>query len=94
MGEISVSDIVFVTFPFSDLSQTKLRPALVLANAQRIYWILCQITSQSYYDTQAITIDVADYREGFLSQVSFVSTSTGSHALRGNRVRTRQRPAS
>ncbi|MDD5322732.1 MAG: type II toxin-antitoxin system PemK/MazF family toxin [Methylococcales bacterium] len=72
MGEISVSDIVFVTFPFSDLSQTKLRPALVLANAQRNDWILCQITSQSYYDTQAITIDVADFREGFLSQVSYV----------------------
>jgi mRNA interferase MazF len=35
MGEISVADIVFVSFPFSDLSRSKLRPALVLAYAQR-----------------------------------------------------------
>lgn len=72
MGEISVSDIVFVTFPFSDLSQTKLRPALVLANAQRGDWILCQITSQSYEDTQAIAINEADFQTGFLSKISYV----------------------
>ncbi|MDD4906377.1 MAG: type II toxin-antitoxin system PemK/MazF family toxin [Methylobacter tundripaludum] len=72
MGEISVSDIVFVTFPFSDLSQTKLRPALVLANAQRSNWILCQITSQSYEDTQAIAINEADFQTGFLSKISYV----------------------
>lgn len=72
MGEISVSDIVFVTFPFSDLSQTKLRPALVLANAQRSDWMLCQITSQSYYDTQAIAINEVDFQTGFLSKVSYV----------------------
>jgi mRNA interferase MazF len=72
MGKISVGEIVFVTFPFSDLSQTKLRPALVLANAQRNDWILCQITSQSYFDTQAIVIEATDYREGFLSKTSYV----------------------
>lgn len=33
MAGISVGDIVFVRFPFSDLSQHKLRPALVLAKA-------------------------------------------------------------
>ena len=33
MGELSVADIVFVSFPFSDLSHAKLRPALVLAYA-------------------------------------------------------------
>lgn len=49
MGELSVADIVFVSFPFSDLSDAKLRPALVLAYAQRNDWILCQITSKSYY---------------------------------------------
>jgi mRNA interferase MazF len=72
MDAISIKDIVFIDFPFSDLSQTKLRPALVLAYAQRHDWILCQITSQPYGDTQAIAINEADYRTGFLSQVSYV----------------------
>jgi mRNA interferase MazF len=32
--------IVLVRFPFSDLSQAKLRPAVVLADAGRGDWIL------------------------------------------------------
>ena len=72
MGELSVADIVFVSFPFSDLSHTKLRPALVLAYAQRNDWILCQITSKSYNDNKAIRIDEADYKNGGLNVVSFV----------------------
>jgi mRNA interferase MazF len=32
--------IVLVRFPFSDLSQAKLRPAVVLADAGRRDWIL------------------------------------------------------
>jgi mRNA interferase MazF len=37
-----------VRFPFSDLSQTKLRPAVVLADAGRGDWILCQVTSKPW----------------------------------------------
>lgn len=37
--------IVLVSFPFSDLSRSKLRPALVIAEAGRGDYILCQITS-------------------------------------------------
>ncbi len=72
MGELSVADIVFVSFPFSDLSHAKLRPALVLAYAQRNDWILCQITSKSYNDNKAIRIDETDYKKGGLNVVSFV----------------------
>jgi mRNA interferase MazF len=72
VGELSVADIVFVSFPFSDLSHAKLRPALVLAYAQRNDWILCQITSKSYNDNKAIRIDEADYRNGGLNVASFV----------------------
>jgi hypothetical protein len=39
---------VLVRFPFSDLSFMKLRPALVLADAGRGDWVLCQITSNPY----------------------------------------------
>jgi mRNA interferase MazF len=72
MVELSVADIVFVSFPFSDLSHAKLRPALVLAYAQRNDWILCQITSKPYNDDKAIRIDQADYKNGGLNVASFV----------------------
>jgi mRNA interferase MazF len=75
MGELSVADIVFVSFPFSDFSHAKLRPALVLAYAQRNDWILCQITSKSYNDDKAIRIDEADYKNGGLNVTSFVRPS-------------------
>ena len=44
--------VVLVHFPFSDLSQTKLRPAVVLAGAGRGDWILCQVTSNPYGDAR------------------------------------------
>jgi hypothetical protein len=37
--------VVLPPFPFSDLSQAKLRPAIVLADVGRDDWILCQLTS-------------------------------------------------
>jgi mRNA interferase MazF len=39
-------DVVIVPFPFSDLTQAKRRPALVVANLRGNDLILCQITSQ------------------------------------------------
>jgi len=72
VGEISVGNIVFVSFPFSDLSRAKLRPALVLAYAQREDWILCQITSKFYNDINSIRIDENDYIQGSLEIVSYV----------------------
>ncbi len=45
--------VVLVPFPFSDLSQTKLRPAVVLAESSRGDWILCQVTSKPYGDVHA-----------------------------------------
>jgi mRNA interferase MazF len=48
--------VVLVRFPFSDLSQTKLRPAVVLASAGRGDWILCQVTSKPYADSAAVVL--------------------------------------
>jgi mRNA interferase MazF len=48
--------IVLVRFPFSDLSQSKLRPAIVLADAGRGDWILCQVTSNPYSDARALML--------------------------------------
>jgi mRNA interferase MazF len=50
MAKFVVSDVVVVPFPFSDLTQTKCRPALIVADLQGEDLILCQITSQTISD--------------------------------------------
>ncbi len=50
----AAGSIVLVNFPFSDLSAAKLRPAIVLASAERDDWILCQLTSNPYSDPNAV----------------------------------------
>jgi mRNA interferase MazF len=52
----SESSIVLVRFPFSDLSSSKLRPAVAIASVCRHDWILCQVTSNPYADPEAIYI--------------------------------------
>ena len=63
--------VVLVPFPFSDLSQTKLRPAVVLADAGRGDWILCQITSNPYGDARAIALTDASFAVGSLRVASY-----------------------
>ncbi len=47
-------DIVVLPFPYSDLSSSKKRPAMVLADLKGDDIILCQITSQFVKDNYAI----------------------------------------
>jgi mRNA interferase MazF len=47
--------IVVITFPFSDLSASKRRPALVMENMTGDDVILCQITSIAKNDQYSIT---------------------------------------
>lgn len=63
--------VVLVRFPFSDLSQTKLRPAVVLAGAGRGDWVLCQVTSKPYGDTRAITLEDTSFTTGSLRVLSY-----------------------
>ncbi len=65
------SDRLLVPFPFSDLSQAKLRPAVVLADAGRGDWVLCQITSNPYGDARSVTLTDADLAAGSLRVVSY-----------------------
>ena len=58
--------VVLVPFPFSDLSKSKLRPAIVLASAGRGDWILCQVTSNPYGDPRAIAVTEQSFAEGAL----------------------------
>lgn len=71
MGVPSVGQVVLVPFPFSDLSRTKMRPAVVLADAGRDDWILCQVTSNPYGDEKAITVSEKDFQSGALRVTSY-----------------------
>jgi mRNA interferase MazF len=61
-------DVVVIPFPFSDLSQSKRRPALVIAPLQGDDVILCQLTSRTIGDNYAIPVDDKDFASGNLKQ--------------------------
>jgi mRNA interferase MazF len=63
--------IVLVPFPFSDLSQAKLRPAVALADAGRGDWILCQVTSNPYGDARAVRLTTSSFSSGSLRSDSY-----------------------
>ena len=67
----AIGAVVLVRFPFSDLSQSKLRPAVVLADAGRGDQILCQITSKPYGDVGAIELDESAFASGSLRVTSY-----------------------
>jgi mRNA interferase MazF len=71
MESPAAGSVVLVKFPFSDLSASKLRPAVVLAYAERDDWILCQITSNPYSDPNAVPIDESDFLSGNLRRKSY-----------------------
>lgn len=71
MGPSPAGSVVLVPFPFSDLSKSKLRPAVVLAEVGRGDRILCQITSNPYGDPLAISLDTAAFAHGELRVTSY-----------------------
>ena len=71
MGDFARGQVVLVGFPFSDLSRTKCRPALVLAVVEYGDLLLCQITSKDYGDRNAVAIGREDFESGGLPLASF-----------------------
>jgi len=63
-------DVVVIPFPFSDLSASKKRPALVVANLTGDDVILCQITSAAKNDHYSILLKKSDFNEGNLKMES------------------------
>jgi len=72
MEKFVKGDIVVIPFPFSDFTQSKRRPALVLATLKGDDLILCQITSKTISDSYSIPVDDSDFLEGSLKQSSNV----------------------
>ena len=70
MAKFVKSDVVVVPFPFSDLTQAKRRPALVIAQLEGDDVILCQITSRTVRDTYSISLEDLDFETGNLRQSS------------------------
>ncbi|NPA90573.1 MAG: type II toxin-antitoxin system PemK/MazF family toxin [Chloroflexi bacterium] len=71
MDSLTAGTVVLIPFPFSDLSRSKLRPAVVVAYVGRDDWILCQVTSKPYSDPRAIEITEQDFEEGSLHVTSY-----------------------
>ena len=72
-------DIVLVSFPFTDLTSSKRRPALVISpdsfNELRGDLVLAAITSQLTDDPDTVVLREADYVDGQLPKPSIVKTT-------------------
>lgn len=72
MARFVKGDIVVLPFPFSDLTQTKRRPAIVITTLTGNDVILCQITSKWVKDEYALSVDENDFADGSLKQKSHI----------------------
>ena len=71
MGILAAGEVVLLLYPFSDLSRNKYRPAVVLAEAGREDWIVCQITSNPFADLSSIRLTQSDFAIGQLRHDSY-----------------------
>jgi mRNA interferase MazF len=72
MGVFAAGQVALLPFPFSDLSRNKLRPVVLLADASREDWIVCQITSNPFGDNRSIPLNPSDFSTGTLQYISYV----------------------
>lgn len=70
MARFVKGDVVVVPFPYSDSTEAKRRPALVVAGLPGTDLILCQITSQVKRDDFSIVLDSSSFEVGSLRQSS------------------------
>jgi len=68
-------DVVVLSFPFTNLTATKKRPALVAANLDDDDAILCQITSKGRTDMHAIQLEKNDFEKGQLKDTSNIRSN-------------------
>ena len=66
MGRFVRGDVVVLPFPFSDLTTSKKRPAVVVASLTGDDVLVCQITSKTVSDRYGIEVSSADFATGRL----------------------------
>lgn len=64
MARFVSGEVVVLPYPFTDMSSSKVRPALVLASLTRGDVILCQITSQAGSHADAVPVNMTDFVPG------------------------------
>ncbi len=68
-------DVVVLPFPYTDLSTTKKRPALIVATLKGENIILAQITTKQRDDEDMLTLKKADFASGILKVDSYIMSS-------------------
>jgi len=66
MGRLVKGDVVVLPFPFSDLSISKRRPAVVVAPLTGDDILVCQITSKAIRDQYGVAVSSSDFTTGKL----------------------------
>jgi mRNA interferase MazF len=66
MGRFVKGDVVVLPFPFSDLTTSKKRPAVVVASLTGDDVLVCQITSKTVSDHYSVPVTSADFATGKL----------------------------
>jgi mRNA interferase MazF len=70
MGKFIKGDVIVIPFPFSDLSQSKKRPALIIQTLSGDDVILAQITSQAKKDKYSKPLFDEGFKSGRLNKQS------------------------
>ena len=68
-------EVVVLKLPYTDLSKTKKRPSLIVANLKGDNLILCQITGQLRPDKDLVNLKKEDFKTGGLHRDSFIMPS-------------------
>lgn len=71
MGAFVKGDVVILSFPYSDFSKIKNRPAIVVAVPREDEVIVCQVTGRNTRPEYTIPINNDDFIEGGLNKPSF-----------------------
>ena len=70
MGRFVKGDVVVLPFPFSDLTTSKKRPAVVVASLTGDDVLVCQITSKTISDQYGVAVSAGDFTTGKLHHAS------------------------
>jgi len=70
MAAFIKGDVVVIPFPFTDLSASKKRPAVIISGLYGSDYLMLQITSQNVKDNYAIPLLTTDFQSGTLQKNS------------------------